>query len=115
MVIFCCYAIRCAQSIKFQKVRNGAVRDINLVNSKGFHMTITSCTNFLAERLKITAPAESPRTDGIHISRSNGVQVLNSVIGTGDDCISIGDGSTDVKVIGITCGPGHGIRYVLVS
>ncbi|KAG5567772.1 hypothetical protein RHGRI_003079 [Rhododendron griersonianum] len=96
-------------SIKFQKVRNGAVRDINLVNSKGFHMTITSCTNFLAERLKITAPAESPRTDGIHISRSNGVQVLNSVIGTGDDCISIGDGSTDVKVIGITCGPGHGI------
>ncbi|KAH7862724.1 hypothetical protein Vadar_008605 [Vaccinium darrowii] len=96
-------------SIKFQKVRNGAVRDLNLVNSKGFQMTITSCTNFLAERLKITAPADSPRTDGIHLSRSNGVQVLNSFIGTGDDCISIGEGSTDVKVIGITCGPGHGI------
>ncbi|KAH7863925.1 hypothetical protein Vadar_023580 [Vaccinium darrowii] len=102
-------SLRSCESIKFQKVRNGAVRDINLVNSKGFQMTITSCTNFLTERLKITAPADSPRTDGIHLSRSNGVQVLNSFIGTGDDCISIGEGSTDVKVIGITCGPGHGI------
>ncbi|KAF5931400.1 hypothetical protein HYC85_032273 [Camellia sinensis] len=96
-------------SIKFQKVTNGVVQDINLVNSKGFHMTITSCNNFVVERLNITAPGNSPNTDGIHISRSNQVRVSNSVIGTGDDCISIGEGSTNVNISGITCGPGHGI------
>ncbi|KAL7200403.1 hypothetical protein ACSBR1_032349 [Camellia fascicularis] len=72
-------------------------------------MTITTCNNFVAERLNITAPGNSPNTDGIHISRSNQVRVSNSVIGTDDDCISIGEGSTNVNISVITCGPGHDI------
>lgn len=30
----------------------------------------------------------------------------------GDDCISIESGSQKLKITNITCGPGHGIRYI---
>ncbi|XP_012841212.1 PREDICTED: probable polygalacturonase At2g43860 [Erythranthe guttata] len=40
--------------------------------------------------MKISAPANSPNTDGIHIQQSSEVTVMNTHIGTGDDFISAG-------------------------
>ncbi|CAI0395939.1 unnamed protein product [Linum tenue] len=37
------------------------------------------------------------------------ISILDSNIGTGDDCISVGDGISDLTVTNVTCGPGHGI------
>ncbi|KAK7327674.1 hypothetical protein VNO77_21761 [Canavalia gladiata] len=59
--------------------------------------------------LTISAPDESPNTDGIHIERLFDVKILNSDIQTGDDCVSLGDGSKKVTVQNVNCGPGHGI------
>ncbi|KAK9983733.1 hypothetical protein SO802_033258 [Lithocarpus litseifolius] len=96
-------------SIKFSKLTNTVVHGITSLNSKSFHTHVNMCQNFKAYDLTITAPSNSPNTDGMHISSSNLVNVSNSVVGTGDDCISIGQGVTNLGVTNITCGPGHGI------
>ncbi|URE01694.1 Glycosyl hydrolases family 28 [Musa troglodytarum] len=65
--------------------------------------------NITFDSIKISAPGDSPNTDGIHIANSANIQVSNSVIGTGDDCISIGSGCTNLTIFRVLCGPGHGI------
>ncbi|RRT58215.1 hypothetical protein B296_00041140 [Ensete ventricosum] len=50
-----------------------------------------------------------PNTDGIHIADSTDIYVGNSIIGTGDDCISIGPGCINLTIFNVLCGPGHGI------
>ncbi|XP_073136141.1 exopolygalacturonase-like [Henckelia pumila] len=96
-------------SIYMTKVNNAKIKAINLINSMGFHMHITNSYLIRLHTLTITAPEDSPNTDGMHISKSNAIRVSRSVIKTGDDCISVGQGSTNVSINKITCGPGHGI------
>ncbi|KAI3459250.1 hypothetical protein Pfo_015913 [Paulownia fortunei] len=96
-------------SIYMNNVINAKVMSINLINSMGFHMHITGSYLISLHSLTITAPENSPNTDGLHVSKSNTVKVSRSVIRTGDDCVSIGQGSTNVTINEITCGPGHGI------
>lgn len=90
-------------------VSNGEIHGLKLVNSKAFHVRINKCTNFHLYALRITAPEDSPNTDGIHVSGSTGVVIRRSIIGVGDDCVSLGDGNTNITINGIRCGPGHGI------
>ncbi|KAG6392892.1 hypothetical protein SASPL_147120 [Salvia splendens] len=59
--------------------------------------------------VKLSAPADSPNTDGIHIGTSRNIKISKSVIGTGDDCVSMVSGSQSIEVNGVACGPGHGI------
>ncbi|KAG8492670.1 hypothetical protein CXB51_010318 [Gossypium anomalum] len=43
------------------------------------------------------------------MGESEGVNIIASDIKTGDDCISIGDGTKNMVLKEVTCGPGHGI------
>lgn len=97
------------QSLKLGNVKNVLIQGISFVNSKMFHVHINDCQNVIVKNVRITAPDESPNTDGIHISRSDHVSITNSFIGTGDDCVSLGDGSRNIDISGVFCGPGHGI------
>ena len=97
------------QSIRFDFVTDAKIRGITSMDSKNFHINVLGARNMTLEEITIIAPEESPNTDGIHVGRSVGVQIINSNIKTGDDCISIGDGTRDLLVERVTCGPGHGI------
>ncbi|KAG8389516.1 hypothetical protein BUALT_Bualt02G0237500 [Buddleja alternifolia] len=96
-------------SIVFQTVGFCEMHDLNFVDSMGFHIKVTDSHDVALSNLKITAPGKSPNTDGIHLSNATNVNITDSVIGTGDDCISVGHGTKNILVSGIICGPGHGI------
>ncbi|CAB4291040.1 unnamed protein product [Prunus armeniaca] len=96
-------------SLKFVAMNKTVIRGLTSVNSKFFHIALVECHNFKGSRLKISAPETSPNTDGIHIERSSSVYFSLSHIATGDDCISVGQGNSQITITSITCGPGHGI------
>ncbi|XP_064993993.1 polygalacturonase-like [Musa acuminata AAA Group] len=90
-------------------VTNATIKSISSIDSKFFHIHVFESRNIIFDSIKISAPQDSPNTDGIHIADSTNIQVVNSVIGTGDDCISIGPGCTNLIIFKVLCGPGHGI------
>ncbi|KAA3456037.1 exopolygalacturonase-like [Gossypium australe] len=96
-------------SIKFDFVTNSRIESIRSVNSKNVHLAIYGCNNVNVSKVDLLAPADSPNTDGIKISRSADIRITNSRIRTGDDCIAIISGSSNIDVSYVYCGPGHGI------
>lgn len=91
------------------------IKGLTSVNSQLYHIVFVGCKNVKVEGTKVSAPESSPNTDGIHVQLSTGVSIQSSSIRTGDDCISIGAGTTNMWMENIKCGPGHGIRYFISS
>ncbi|XP_073017164.1 polygalacturonase-like [Primulina eburnea] len=73
------------------------------------HVSFQNCTYVEASNLVVHAPEGSPNTDGIHITATQNIQITNTTIATGDDCISVANRSEKIQATNITCGPGHGI------
>ncbi|KAL8167787.1 hypothetical protein V2J09_009286 [Rumex salicifolius] len=96
-------------SIKLHRANNSIIDGVKSVDSMFFHMFLAVCQNVTIRGINFTAPETSPNTDGIHTSLSKDVTIYDSIIGTGDDCISIGQGSVNITVFNVKCGPGHGI------
>ncbi|XXG46296.1 hypothetical protein AAC387_Pa02g1174 [Persea americana] len=96
-------------NLKFVSANNTVVNGITSLNSKNFHFGVVESHNFKVTNLKIVAPGDSPNTDGMHVERCSDVTIQNVQIATGDDCISLGQGLSNVLISSITCGPGHGI------
>uniref|UniRef100_A0A8R7U3Z5 Polygalacturonase n=2 Tax=Triticum urartu TaxID=4572 RepID=A0A8R7U3Z5_TRIUA len=72
-------------------------------------MILYECTQVQVHNVSITAPGDSPNTDGINMGSSNHVNISSCSMHTGDDCVSILSGTTNVNITNTTCGPGHGI------
>uniref|UniRef100_A0A251SRU4 Putative glycoside hydrolase, family 28, Pectin lyase fold/virulence factor n=1 Tax=Helianthus annuus TaxID=4232 RepID=A0A251SRU4_HELAN len=79
------------------------------INSPFLHISIKECQDVDIGNLQIKAPGNSPNTDGIDISDSSHVNIHDSNIQTGDDCVAINGGVVDINVTNVWCGPGHGI------
>ncbi|XP_057414887.1 probable polygalacturonase At3g15720 isoform X5 [Lotus japonicus] len=96
-------------ALRFHSCKNLALSATNHINSPRNHISISTCSDSSISNIHVTAPEESPNTDGIDISGSTNILIKDSTIRTGDDCIAINDGSSFINITGITCGPGHGI------
>ncbi|KAJ9179054.1 hypothetical protein P3X46_010878 [Hevea brasiliensis] len=75
--------------LRFEQCKNVKMRGIRTVQSGGCHLAFYGY--------------------GIHISHSSSVSINNSVIGSGDDCISMLDRSYNISITYVHCGHGHGI------
>ncbi|KAF9600848.1 hypothetical protein IFM89_013083 [Coptis chinensis] len=98
-----------AKSLSFTDSKDIAIKGLKSLNSQMMHIGINGCENVNIIGVMITASGDSPNTDGIHVQMSKGVTIMSSGIKTGDDCISIGPGTSKLWIEGIACGPGHGI------
>lgn len=96
-------------ALTFKNCTNLGVTNLKLLNAQQMHVNFQDCNVVEASKLLVVAPEESPNTDGIHVTRTSNISILESEIRTGDDCISIVNGSRNVDVRNIVCGPGHGI------
>uniref|UniRef100_A0A2C9UPG6 endo-polygalacturonase n=2 Tax=Manihot esculenta TaxID=3983 RepID=A0A2C9UPG6_MANES len=85
------------------------VRGLTIQNSQQMHFVISKSASVRVSEVLVSAPEDSPNTDGIHITGSTNVVLQDCKIGTGDDCISIVNASSGIKMKRIYCGPGHGV------
>ncbi|KAJ6673029.1 hypothetical protein OIU79_024637, partial [Salix purpurea] len=122
----------CKQWITFDEVANLVIRGSGTVDGRGstwwerhssckghkhkdkrdspqMHIAFDRAEWVHASNLTVQAPGDSPNTDGIHLQHAKHIFIDHSRIMTGDDCISIGDGSSQINISRIACGPGHGI------
>ncbi|XP_024965712.1 polygalacturonase QRT2-like [Cynara cardunculus var. scolymus] len=95
--------------LNFLSCNEGTLSNIHIVNSPQTHVLIIDSKGFNVDNVMIQSPQNTPNTDGIHIHSSHFVKITNSIIGSGDDCISIGDFTSNIDIANIKCGPGHGI------
>ena len=96
-------------AVTIDSCRGVRVRGLRVQNAQQMHVTVSRSRGVRVGGLRIEAPEDSPNTDGIHVAESTAVTIQRCRIGTGDDCISIVNGSFGVKMRDIDCGPGHGI------
>ncbi|CAH2051020.1 unnamed protein product [Thlaspi arvense] len=95
-------------TLGFTKSNNVVISGLTSLNSQMFHLVINGCRNVKLQGVKISAVGDSPNTDGIHVQMSSDVSIFNSRISTGDDCVSIGAGTSNLQIQNVSCGPRHG-------
>ncbi|WZZ48420.1 hypothetical protein YC2023_048527 [Brassica napus] len=98
-----------ARSISFSWCNNVLLSGLTSLNSQNLHVTVHHSSNVRIQNIRIRAPSRSPNTDGIIVQSSSGVTISGAVIGTGDDCIALNQGSVNIYIERVLCGPGHGI------
>uniref|UniRef100_A0A453EBD2 Polygalacturonase n=1 Tax=Aegilops tauschii subsp. strangulata TaxID=200361 RepID=A0A453EBD2_AEGTS len=97
------------QLVSFSFCNGLRVTNIRLKDSADKHMSVFECSQVQVHNVTVMAPGNSPNTDGITMGASDHVRISSCNIHSGDDCVSILTGTTDVNVTDVTCGPGHGI------
>ena len=112
--------------VEFWNTTNVTVQGVQLQNSPMWHLGLRYVTDAMINGITITAPSNSPNTDGIDVVSSNVVTIMNVNISNGDDEVAIKSGlppqyqdphadpmpqaaTQNIKVYGATFSGGHGV------
>ena len=105
--------------IKLNHSTNIAIDSVKLTNSPQFHVSLENCWHVKIEHVTITAPSNSPNTDGIDPATSHFVTISNCTIDTGDDNVAVKSGrydpsdphagTTNITISNCTFLHGHGV------
>jgi len=121
--------------INLYDCKNVLISGLHIQDSPSWNIHPVRCENVLIDGVTITAPFESPNTDGIDPDSCNNVRIANCYISVGDDCVIIKSGyryredgipCENVAVTNCVFGTGHcgvgigsetsgGVRNVVVS
>ena len=71
------------QALTFYNSKNLRVNNLRVKDAQQIQISIEKCSNVQVSNVEVTAPADSPNTDGIHITNTQNIQVSKSIIGTG--------------------------------
>lgn len=96
------------------------VSGVRLVNSPSWTLHFANCTNVVADGVAVTAPSNSPNTDGFDVDCSVNVTIQNCAYSGGDDAVAVKSGinwlgrtfgraTTDVVVRNMVVGTSHGL------
>ncbi|KAJ8436676.1 hypothetical protein Cgig2_006386 [Carnegiea gigantea] len=97
-----------SQTLRFTNSMNIVINGITSINNQLYHIVIDGCKNVNVQGVKVFASGYSPNTDGIEVESSRGITILSSNIGTDNNCVSIGEGTTNLWIEDMKCGPGIG-------
>ena len=78
--------------IKFVSCRFVTVEQVHLINSPSWTIHPLFCEFVRVDGITIQNPVPSPNTDGINPQSSRNVQISNSRIDVGDDCVTLKSG-----------------------
>ncbi|CAN6327424.1 unnamed protein product [Urochloa humidicola] len=93
-----CTAQPAPKAVHFEDCQGISVMGITLQNSQQYHLTFTRCSHVKANYLRVTSPEDSINTNGIHLVDSRNVHIMDGLISTGDDCVSIVGNCTHVDL-----------------
>ncbi len=74
--------------VVFSRCTRVLVQDVTLANSPSFHLVPAQCRDVTVQDVHITAPADSPNTDGMDPSGWNFL-IERCTFDVGDDCIAL--------------------------
>jgi polygalacturonase len=111
--------------VEFWNTSGVTVQGVHLQNSPMWHLALRYVTDARINGITVTAPSNSPNTDGIDVVSSNVVTIWNVNIADGDDDVAIKSGlppiyqdpatpmpqaaTQNIKVVNATFTSGHGV------
>lgn len=71
------------QALTFYQCTNLGVNNLKIENSQQIHLSFEKCKNVQVSNLVVTAPGNSPNTDGIHVTDTQNIKISSTTIATG--------------------------------